>query len=169
MSTSWWVASAVGAFVLSLIAAEVSDIAPWVADRILPLAARLWTRDPEMRKVYAEEWRSAPGKLFKLSVALSFLSVGIVREIARHVGTARAKRTARRSEINYAELTVDQIARLLEERQLNVRRTDDGKGIVVTNESPTAVHDLLIDMKVEPPVIYSSTSRRARRRRWHLF
>ncbi|GAA3283814.1 hypothetical protein Dvina_01425 [Dactylosporangium vinaceum] len=68
--------------VLGLAVNEMCDVSPWLASRIIPVAARLWTRDPDRREVLAEDWSAVihqrPGKLLKLAMALSFLGGGAV-------------------------------------------------------------------------------------------
>ncbi|GAA2327596.1 hypothetical protein [Dactylosporangium salmoneum] len=76
-----------GMFGLGLVASlavnEMCDISPWLAARLIPVAVRLWTKDPERREVYNEDWQAVvsqhPGKLLKLGAALWFLAGGAAR------------------------------------------------------------------------------------------
>ncbi|MET7396378.1 hypothetical protein ABZS66_23145 [Dactylosporangium sp. NPDC005572] len=80
MSAGWEIAAG---FALGLVANELCDVSPWLARRIVPLAARLWTTDEDRRAINAEAWLAIiderPGKLFKLTTALAFLGGGTVR------------------------------------------------------------------------------------------
>ncbi|WP_238007654.1 hypothetical protein KZZ52_56640 [Dactylosporangium sp. AC04546] len=84
MSNVWGIISGV---LMGLAVNETCDLSPWLAQRIVPVAARLWTRDPERREVYTEAWlaiiNDRPGKLFKLTTALAFLGAGATASI-RH-------------------------------------------------------------------------------------
>ncbi|MDG4816901.1 MULTISPECIES: hypothetical protein [unclassified Micromonospora] len=69
--------------VLSLIVNGASSLSAWLAWRLVPFAARLWTCDAESRAVYVEEWQSIvesqPGGFLKLVTAFHFLAVGALR------------------------------------------------------------------------------------------
>jgi len=73
----------------SLAVNEMCDVSAWLAARLIPVAARLWTRDPERREIYAEAWlaivNERPGKLFKLGTALAFLGGGAGRAVKGRV------------------------------------------------------------------------------------
>jgi len=73
---SWW--GVLGAVALGLLVNEISDVSPWMAERLVRSAARLWSRDPQVAADYAEEWQAVvderPGKLLKLCTALGFLA-----------------------------------------------------------------------------------------------
>jgi hypothetical protein len=83
---------------LGLVVNEFCDVSPWLASRIVPVAVRLWTRDPERREIYAEAWQAVinerPGKLFKLGTALTFLVAGAGRAADGRARAALAKRSA---------------------------------------------------------------------------
>lgn len=79
--TEFWLLIA-GA-VLGVIGNEFLEVSPWLARRLIPRAARLWTDDPERREILTEEWLAIiderPGKLFKLMSATAFLVSGLRR------------------------------------------------------------------------------------------
>jgi hypothetical protein len=95
-ATQWVFTTIAGAVVLGIIVTELTEVSVWLADRLIPIAVRLWTRDEEMREVYAEEWRSAPGKVFKLAMALSFLGVALGRSVLRTWLPRIARRSPKR-------------------------------------------------------------------------
>ena len=80
MSSGW--TEVVITTVAGLVATEVFDVAPWVARRIVPVAARLWTSNRDQAAIYAEEWcdilDERPGKLFKLLTSLGFLAGAVL-------------------------------------------------------------------------------------------
>ncbi len=101
MSSGW--TEVVITTVAGLAATEAFDVAPWVARRIVPVAARLWTSDRDQAAIYAEEWcdilDERPGKLFKLLTSLGFLAGAVGRCQLRMVAKAwgrLTRRTARR-------------------------------------------------------------------------
>ena len=76
------------------------DLSPWLARRLLPFAARLWTQDAESRAAYAEEWQAIiedrPGSLLKLGTAITFLAGGAWRSAPRLVSRLETRRPGRR-------------------------------------------------------------------------
>jgi hypothetical protein len=68
--------------VIGLVVNEVFDISPWMARKVAVLAARVWTRDPELQATYLEEWPAVieerPGRFSKLLTAALFLGAGLV-------------------------------------------------------------------------------------------
>lgn len=80
----WTVGLTVVAGVASI---EVYDWSGRVAEKVLPVAARLWTKDSLWRQIYAEAWRAdiedCPGKVWRLVTAASFLGRGLLRLLAR--------------------------------------------------------------------------------------
>ena len=84
------------AFVLSLIANEFCDVSPWLAKRLVTLAARCAYADESLAPGRAEEWSAViderPGKLFKLGTGFLFLA-GAVTTASRQ---AIAREAARR-------------------------------------------------------------------------
>ncbi|MEE1761190.1 hypothetical protein [Streptomyces sp. SP18BB07] len=64
------------AIVLGLVVNEFCDVCPWLARKVIRLAARL-VPDPEVRERLAEEWAAGlhdrPGKILKLLSALTLL------------------------------------------------------------------------------------------------
>ena len=78
---------------------ELCELSPWLARRLLPFAARLWTQDAESRAAYAEEWlaiiEDRPGKLFKLGTAFTFLAGGVWRLAPRLVLRWATRRPSR--------------------------------------------------------------------------
>ena len=77
--------------VVGLAINEMSDLAPATAQRIVKLAARLWSEDAAQQEIYAEEWSAyieeRPGKLYKLGTALLLLCSATANHLR-----ARAKR-----------------------------------------------------------------------------
>lgn len=70
--------------VISLLVNEFCDISPWLAKKLVPCAAKLWSLDdPDTAEVLAEEWAAviddAPGKLTKLGQAILFLGQATLR------------------------------------------------------------------------------------------
>jgi hypothetical protein len=89
---------------IGLLLAECFEVCPWLAARIIPVAARLWTRDPERREIYAEAWQAViderPGKLLKLASALGFVVGGLLRSAVTF--TQRGKISPRQERIIFA-------------------------------------------------------------------
>jgi hypothetical protein len=76
--SKFW-ASVLLAVVLGLVANELCDLAPWLARRLVPKAAKLWAgHDSDRATVLEEEWAAVvedcPGKLTKLALALRFMA-----------------------------------------------------------------------------------------------
>jgi len=75
--------------VVGLAINEATDVCPWLAQRLVRIAARVWTPDSELSAVYAEEWSAfivdRPGKIFKLLTALGFLGNAVLRRGSRAV------------------------------------------------------------------------------------
>ncbi|MFI6513585.1 hypothetical protein ACIBCT_38780 [Streptosporangium sp. NPDC050855] len=75
------------AIVLGLVANEMFDLCPWLAVRLVALAARLQygasPRAEERSEVFAAYINDRPGKLFKLLTALAFLAAGAVGGLRR--------------------------------------------------------------------------------------
>jgi len=68
----------------------VSEAFAWIgriARRIIPSAVRLWTKDPERREIYLDDWsrviEDCPGNLWRLAVAIRFLAGGLLMWSAR--------------------------------------------------------------------------------------
>ncbi|GIE28936.1 hypothetical protein Ait01nite_019810 [Actinoplanes italicus] len=64
--------------VLSLLVNEFCDLSPWLAKKLIPRAARLWSLgDLDTAEILAEEWAAViddvPGKLTKLGQAVRFM------------------------------------------------------------------------------------------------
>ncbi|WP_238015339.1 hypothetical protein KZZ52_01590 [Dactylosporangium sp. AC04546] len=110
MSAGWEIAAG---FALGLLANELCDVSPWLARRIVPLAARLWTTDEDRRAIYAEAWQAViderPGKLFKLTTALAFLGGGTVRFTSDRLVNAllMARLTSRWELVSYGMLAAN--------------------------------------------------------------
>jgi len=51
--TAWGITLSV---LLGLIVNEFSDLSPWLARRVIPVAAHLWAQTPEEGVAYSEEW-----------------------------------------------------------------------------------------------------------------
>jgi hypothetical protein len=70
------------AVIVGLLIAEMADLAPWAARRIVVWAARLWP-DPQRSTELVEEWPAliddCPGRLTKLFVALNFAMHAVAR------------------------------------------------------------------------------------------
>jgi len=73
-------------FLLGLVVNEACDVSPWLARRIIVLAARHWSSDKASADAYAEEWlaiiHERPGKIFKLATALSFAGGALCRNLS---------------------------------------------------------------------------------------
>lgn len=73
--------------VLGLVGNEFLEVSPWLARRLLPHAARLWTDDTDRREVLTEAWlaiiEERPGKLLKLLSSLAFWTTGLARSVSR--------------------------------------------------------------------------------------
>ncbi|MFD6697460.1 hypothetical protein ACGFI5_00270 [Micromonospora tulbaghiae] len=95
--SAWEIAVSV---VFGLAVNELCELSPWLARRLLPFAARMWTRDAESRAAYAEEWQAIiedrPGKLFKLATAFTFLVGGAWRSAPRLASRWSAQHPVRR-------------------------------------------------------------------------
>lgn len=76
------------AIALSIVANEMCDLSPWLAVRLVALAARLQygpsPRAEERGEDFAAYINDRPGKSFKLLTALGFLTVGAVAGLRRH-------------------------------------------------------------------------------------
>lgn len=88
---------------------ECCDVAPWLAERVVRRAARLWAYgDPELAQVYGEEWvaliREQPGKLTKLVVALRFLAGGVARAPRRRLRKFREARACPKPQPQLSDL-----------------------------------------------------------------
>ncbi|MEU0560925.1 hypothetical protein [Dactylosporangium sp. NPDC006015] len=68
---------------------DLLSVFKWAALRIVPVAARLWTINPDRRAIYAEEWAALiaerPGGILKLGTALSFALGGLSRACGRRL------------------------------------------------------------------------------------
>jgi hypothetical protein len=67
---------------------ELSELSPFLARRLVLLAARWWTgTDDAKAAIYAEEWSAVindrPGKLLKLFTAVAFAASGLLKAIRR--------------------------------------------------------------------------------------
>ena len=76
--TGFWIVVGIP-IIVGLAANEMSDLSPWLAEKVIRRAAYLWaTGDPDRAAVLYEEWRAVvldcPGKLTKLVLALRFLA-----------------------------------------------------------------------------------------------
>jgi tetratricopeptide (TPR) repeat protein len=73
--SGWW--QLLVSVIFGLAVNECCDLSPWMARKIVRLAAKLAYPDPERIARRAEEWEAVivgrPGKLFKLTTALGFL------------------------------------------------------------------------------------------------
>lgn len=81
------------ALIVGLIAIDMYDWAGRVARMLIPIAARLWTRDTDKRTVYVEAWladvNDCPAKISQFLIAISFLCSGIWRwSVRRFEATA---------------------------------------------------------------------------------
>lgn len=92
----WTIGLTVAAGIVSI---ELYDWSGRFAEKVLPMAARLWTKDPEWREIYAEAWladiEDCPGKLWRLVMAASFFVRGVMRCLSR-VAVAGAQYTRKR-------------------------------------------------------------------------
>jgi hypothetical protein len=72
---------------LGLMVNEFCDLSPWIARKLVAVAARLrygtTDRAIERREIFASYINDRPGKLFKLLTALAFLGVGILAFLRR--------------------------------------------------------------------------------------
>ncbi|WP_327008538.1 hypothetical protein OHA72_15555 [Dactylosporangium sp. NBC_01737] len=66
---------------------DLLSVFEWAALRIVPVAARLWTTDPDRREIYSEEWAALvaerPGGILKLMTAAGFVLAGLSRRLGR--------------------------------------------------------------------------------------
>jgi sterol desaturase/sphingolipid hydroxylase (fatty acid hydroxylase superfamily) len=91
----WTIGLTIAAGVVSI---ELYDWTGRFAEKVIPMAARLWTRDPAWREIYAEAWladlKDCPGKLWRLVTATSFFARGLVRWLtyATVAGVQRARK-----------------------------------------------------------------------------
>lgn len=80
-----------GTVVLSLAINETSDLAPWLARKLVLRAAMWWTADPDRSTELAQEWAAviddAPGKLTKLGHALLFAGGAVRRRGAQRLAS----------------------------------------------------------------------------------
>ncbi|GAA2471320.1 hypothetical protein [Winogradskya humida] len=87
---------AIAGFVTAVAVNEFSDLSPWLAERVIRGAARLWAyHDPELAEVYREEWAALvherPGKVTKLLSAMPFLVVAVINFPRLTLRTLRSK------------------------------------------------------------------------------
>jgi hypothetical protein len=85
--------------VVGVASIEIYDWSGRFAEKVLPMAARLWTKDPEWREIYAEAWRAdiddCPGKVWRFVTAASFFGRGLLRSLAR-TGTSVLEKARQR-------------------------------------------------------------------------
>jgi hypothetical protein len=84
------------AFLVSLVAAECTEVSPFLAKRLVRWAAVRWSSDAEIAAAYADEWLAViddrrPGKLLKLVTALAFTGGAIGRAVPRRLFPVRRK------------------------------------------------------------------------------
>lgn len=88
----------VTAAVLGLVINEFCDISPWIARKVIRLAARS-VPDPEVRERLEEEWAAGlqdrPGKILKLISALTILASALTTVRGMYLGLSRLRRTRR--------------------------------------------------------------------------
>ena len=75
------VGTILGSLILNMVSNECSDLAPWLARRLVRWAAHRQYRGGERAQIRAEEWsriiQDRPGKLLKLATALWFATVAL--------------------------------------------------------------------------------------------
>lgn len=94
--TGFWKGVAISV-VTGAVVNELSDLAPWMASRVVRRAAALWTwSDPQSRATQMEEWEAVidarPGKLLKLVTASWFLVGAVLAAPHRRIRMARRQR-----------------------------------------------------------------------------
>jgi hypothetical protein len=83
----------IGALVLGVAANDLWALSSGIAQRVVVLAARLWSRNKEQAEVLTEEWQAyigdRPGQILKLLTALALLTAAIGRALGRKLKPAR--------------------------------------------------------------------------------
>lgn len=109
--TAWGV---VLGLALSMLATEMAEVCPWLAEKLVRRAARRRYQNPEQASDRTEEWLavldSRPGKLPKLITALWFFGSAAghsaARTAARVVVVRRSRRGDRTKTKNHAQNAV---------------------------------------------------------------
>ncbi|SCG15513.1 hypothetical protein GA0070610_1747 [Micromonospora echinofusca] len=117
--------------VFGLLVNEVTDISPWLAQKLARWSAYRWTTDPEMAAAYAEEWAALiddrPGKLLKLLTALRF-TLGAAGRAAPRAGIRAIRAVRRRTQL-----------RAYAEKFLRLDEADKAARRLVTTDTPILV------------------------------
>ena len=83
--------------IASLLATEFTDVAPWLARRLVRWAAYRWSADLKIAAGYAEEWEALvadrPGRLLKLVTGISLAGGAVARAVPRRVRQRRGMPT----------------------------------------------------------------------------